>query len=304
MDEVSVHVGGHVTLLFSIHSDAILPRNQGSKGAGLCLEHGVIVSVGLSQEDKFEIIDMFGNNSEISNELYSDLLEAFRHLFNISENISLRVELQLPLSQGFGMSAAGLLATSLALGELFDKGDEGQLARLAHRIERQHSSGLGDVLGLWAGGCALRTFPGCPPIPGEARSFSVASPALLIWDLNQSKHTSNYINDKIWKKNITLAGESIVSRLKKYNWNPSVWPRLLQQADQFAANSGLLQELERAELYSKVVDEMDENMSCHLCMLGTSIIVVPKDITSDIDFTELASKISELGYGTALTSIQ
>ena len=116
MDEVSVHVGGHVTLLFSIHSDAILPRNQGSKGAGLCLEHGVIVSVGLSQEDKFEIIDMFGNNSEISNELYSDLIEAFRHLFKISENISLRVELQLPLSQGFGMSAAGLLATSLALG--------------------------------------------------------------------------------------------------------------------------------------------------------------------------------------------
>ena len=179
-----------------------------------------------------------------------------------------------------------------------------RLARLAHRIERQHSSGLGDVLGLWAGGCALRTFPGCPPIPGEARSFSVASPALLIWDLNQSKHTSNYINDKIWKRNITLAGESIVSRLKKYNWNSSVWPLLLQQADQFAANSGLLQELERAELYSKVVDEMDENMSCHLCMLGTSIIVVPKDITSDIDFTELASKISELGYGTALTSIQ
>ena len=44
MGEVS-SVGGHVTLLFSIHSEPLLARNQGSKGAGLCLEHGVISTV-------------------------------------------------------------------------------------------------------------------------------------------------------------------------------------------------------------------------------------------------------------------
>ena len=31
----TVRVGGHITLLFSIHDDALLPRNQGSRGAGL-----------------------------------------------------------------------------------------------------------------------------------------------------------------------------------------------------------------------------------------------------------------------------
>ena len=39
----TVRVGGHITLLFSIHDDALLPRNQGSRGAGLCLEKGVQV---------------------------------------------------------------------------------------------------------------------------------------------------------------------------------------------------------------------------------------------------------------------
>ena len=41
----TVQVGGHITLLFSIHDDALLPRNQGSRGAGICLDKGVRVSI-------------------------------------------------------------------------------------------------------------------------------------------------------------------------------------------------------------------------------------------------------------------
>ena len=121
------------------------------------------------------------------------------------------------------MSAAGLLATSLALGELFDKGDDGQLARLAHRVERKISGGLGDVLGLWAGGCELRLIPGSPPTPGKAMGFSVGAPALLVWDPDGKKHTSSYINHPDWKIKISTAGESSVERLKKHNWDKSVW---------------------------------------------------------------------------------
>ena len=305
MDEVTVHVGGHVTLLFSIHSDSILPRNQGSKGAGFCLEHGVIASVkSNTSEDKITITDIHGKSDSLDSAFYHDLLVAFRELFKISESVEIKIELQLPLSQGFGMSAAGLLATSFALGELFDKGDEGQLARLAHRIERQQSSGLGDVLGLWAGGCALRTFPGSPPIPGEVEGISVGCPALLIWDLNQSKHTSHYINNPEWKKSITYAGESTVEALKKYNWDSSIWPILLQQADNFAMNSGLLNEPERANLYSIVIENLDESMSCHLCMLGTSMIVVPRNLNDEISFNDLSDKIHSLGFGVAETFIQ
>ena len=304
MDEITVQVGGHVTLLFSIHSDSILPRNQGSKGVGLCLEHGVQSTVSISDKDEIEISTVIEKPVSYNSELYSDLLNSFRDLFNIDSNVRIELCLELPISQGFGMSAAGLLSTSLALGQLFDKGDEGQLARLAHRIERKHSSGLGDILGLWAGGCGLRTFPGSPPYPGKVSSFSVGSPALLVWDLDSSKHTSHYINDKVWKQSITLAGDACVNRLKRQNWGVNIWPSLLNEADNFANFSGLLSEPEREKLYTTVKEMMEENMSSHLCMLGTSLIIVPKEIGSQIDFSSLATSLNSLGYGTVQTFIQ
>ena len=140
MGEVTIHVGGHVTLLFSIHSEPLLARNQGSKGAGLCLEQGVISTVKILPQggDEISVFSVDGKRFEKGEKLYIDLLKSFREIFSINNPVSIVVNLELPVSQGFGMSAAGLLATSFALGELFDRGDEGQLARLAHRLSLIH----------------------------------------------------------------------------------------------------------------------------------------------------------------------
>ena len=115
MSEVTVHVGGHVTLLFSIHSNSLLSRNQGSKGAGFCLEDGVEVSIRRTdnETDKISVTAIDGSTLDGGLKLYSDLIESFRELFQINERIDVDVRLELPISQGFGMSAAGLLATSL-----------------------------------------------------------------------------------------------------------------------------------------------------------------------------------------------
>ena len=306
MSEVTVQVGGHVTLLFSIHSKALLARNQGSKGAGLCLEDGVMSTVRILEEgpDEISVIAMDGTLFESGKKLYSDLLQAFRHIFNVEEAVSIEIQLELPVSQGFGMSAAGLLATSLALGELFDRGDEGQLARLAHRIERNISGGLGDILGLWAGGCELRTIPGSPPSPGKAVGFSVNSPALLVWDPDGQKHTSSYIDDTEWKEKITKAGDSAVNRLKKYDWDSRVWDTLLEEADRFALDSGLLEEKDRANLLNIALTNTSESMSCHLCMLGTSLIIVPRILGQEFDISELASHLRSLGLGVRETTLQ
>ena len=306
MEPVSVHVGGHVTLLFSIHSEALLPRNQGSKGAGFCIEHGVVSTVGISDSDADEIsvLNYEGDNFDDGNELYLSLLQEFRKLFSISSPVRIDVALELPVSQGFGMSAAGLLATSLALGEFFNRGDEGQLARLAHRIERENSGGLGDVLGLWAGGCELRTKPGSPPFPGKCQSFSVACQALLVWDPENEKHTSDYIDDEAWISKITKAGEESVSRLEKIEWSEDIWETILSEADTFSLRSGLLEESSRANLLNLVINNSDENMSCHVCMLGTSVIIVPRNLNTAFNVDELASKLTSLGLGVKLTSLQ
>lgn len=306
MDEVNVQVGGHVTLLFSIHSKPLLSRNQGSRGAGLCLEDGVIASARVIDGDKdiISVTKMDGNTFPQGEGLYADLLNSFREVFNVKESIQMDILLELPVSQGFGMSAAGLFAASLALGELFDCGDEGQLARLAHRLERQHSGGLGDILGLWAGGCELRVTPGSPPFPGVAYGFDVGCPALLVWDPDGGKHTANYIDNLEWKSRITEAGEASVNRLRQYNWDHNIWENLLEEADNFALESGLLEEKERAKLVNLVLENSDETMSCHLCMLGTSMIVLPKKLGIEIDFGSLSSNLTSLGLGVRETILQ
>ena len=306
MSEVTVQVGGHVTLLFSIHSKPLLARNQGSKGAGLCLEDGVLSTVKILPKgpDKITVTSMHGSPIEEGEKLYLEILNSFREVFNIESSVSIDVQLELPVSQGFGMSAAGLLATSLALGEVFDCGDEGQLARLAHRIERKFSGGLGDILGLWAGGCELRVTPGSPPFPGKAYGFDVGCPAILVWDPEGQKHTSNYIDDPDWERKITAAGEAAVERLKRHDWDPDAWNILLEEADRFALESGLLDENARANLFSTIIDNSDETMSCHLCMLGTSLIVVPRDLKVEFDTSALAQKLRALGLGVRETTLQ
>ena len=306
MDETTVQVGGHVTLIFSIHSKSLLARNQGSRGAGFCLEDGVEATVKRIEKgpDKISITSMEGYPFPEGVHLYSDLLDSFRDVFNVKSFVEIKVNLELPVCQGFGMSGAGLLAASLALGEVFDRGDEGQLARLAHRLERKYSSGLGDVLGLWAGGCELRVTPGSPPFPGKAFGFDVNCPALLVWDPDGGKHTSNYIDDPAWKSKITKAGESAVDRLKEHDWNQNIWEMLLEEADQFALDSGLLEEPERAKLLHAVLEQADDSMSCHLCMLGTSLIVVPKILGENPDCDELASRLRSVGLGVRETTLQ
>ncbi len=306
MNESTVQVGGHVTLLFSIHSELLLARNQGSRGAGLCLEDGVEATAKIIPKgpDKISITSMDGTPFVDDVGLYSDLVESFREIFNVQSPVQIEVNLELPVSQGFGMSGAGLLAVGLALGEVFNCGDEGQLARLAHRLERKYSGGLGDILGLWAGGCELRVTPGSPPFPGKAFGFDVKCPALLVWDPDGGKHTSNYIDDPSWKSKITNAGESAVNRLKQDEWNHNIWPTLLAEADEFALQSGLLDEPERAKLLHAVLEQSDNSMSCHLCMLGTSLIVLPKKLGTNPDFDKIASHLRSIGLGVRETILQ
>lgn len=305
MSEVTVHVGGHVTLLFSVHSEALLARNQGSRGAGICLEDGVSATVKEipGESDRISVTSMNGTSLANGEEYYSDLLKAFREVFGVNTAVDLEVDLELPVSQGFGMSAAGLMAASFALGELFDTGDEGQLARLAHRLERTYSRGLGDVLGIWAGGVELRIKPGTPPSPGKVLGFEANVPVLLVWNPDGGKHTAGYIDNPVWQASITQAGDSAVNRLMQIPWNTDAWPHLLNEADNFADNSGLRGEIERSALLDIVKAHTTTDVSTHLCMLGTSAIVVPRKLSHPVDLTELADTLREKGLGIRITWI-
>ena len=333
----TVEVGGHITLLFSIHDDALLPRNQGSRGAGLCLEHGVRVSI--QETGRSEVIEagqeMAGWDQDIpavkakgmtevtinaqipseslSQQMYDDLIDELRQarLLPMDSNYSIQVDIALPLSQGFGMSAAGLSALALACFQMTNKGSMPQYFRAAHHIERRYSGGLGDVLGLYVGGVELRTHPGSPPSPGVARSFSLDSHILLVWQSSESKHTSEYIDHPDWKSSITRAGDAAVDRLASKDWNASIWNELLKEAQTFGRMSKMLEEPSRQSMLTSVQSVINElnlqaQVRARLCMLGTSCVLLPAKADQPLDeddLRELSKQLRAINLDSIVTRI-
>ena len=63
----SVKIGGHITLFFTIEKEGRLLRNQGSRGVGFNVHHGVNVSISERLETtKIEVFDW--QNNPIQNE--------------------------------------------------------------------------------------------------------------------------------------------------------------------------------------------------------------------------------------------
>lgn len=83
-------------------------------------------------------------------------------------------ESPLPAGAGFGLSAAALLASISALSALFDlRLPDREIATLAHEIEVENRTGLGDVAACQGGGVECRRGPGVGadilriPAPGQ-----------------------------------------------------------------------------------------------------------------------------------------
>lgn len=331
-------IGGHITLLFTVEKDGRLLRNQGSRGAGFNVEHGVRASVleikktnaeeqvglsaGSSLDEKVNVkfgdievtvFDMDGKEMIDSSSIYFDLVDELRHakLLEKSDSYSIEVNLDLPTSQGFGMSAAGLIAVAYAFRELTGKGLAGQYLRLCHRIERIHGSGLGDVLGISAGGVEIRLQAGAPGASGRALGFDCPQNILLAWQPSEKRHTSKYIDDEKWQNKITLAGQKAVNNLKSDSWGHSQWSAILKQSRIFAEQSDLLDEPERKHLLGivrEIVRELDlqAKVSIRLCMLGVSLAILPRELSKPLSKEELeliSKELDKLEIGYKSTKI-
>lgn len=332
--------GGHITLLFSIWKDSHLARSQGSRGAGLNIADGVEANVEFVSSNKpefkgqlssgsrldtpagpitdgditIEVLGMDGLEMKNSGQIYLDLVEELRQarLIKREDSYRIHVTLELPTSQGFGMSAAGLIAVARAFHALSSKGSDELYLRLAHRIERMHGSGLGDVLGISAKGVELRLEPGAPGSGGKVVSFTTSQPILVVWRPEESRHTSTYIDDPIWQRSISKAGERSVARLRIKDWTFERWPDLMLESRNFADASGLLEEKVRKNLLAMVQKEilrldLQARVNVRLCMLGVSVSILPRRLDQPLLEDELEAICDALrtnGLGVRETRIQ
>ena len=310
----SFNIGGHITLFFTIEKEGRLLRNQGSRGVGFNVTHGVKVSISERLETtEIEVLDWQNNPIKNDFTLYHDLIDELRYSRLLPKDTCyhLKIKLDLPTSQGFGMSAAGLVAVGLCFRELTKLGNRDQYFRIAHRIERLHGSGLGDVLGIFAGGVEIRLQPGAPGASGRSLGFACNQPILLVWKQDEPRHTSSYIDDENWSDKITKSGFSAIKQFIDEPWNHKQWNSILTKSRDFSANSELIHEPERKELLEtarSIVRELElqELVSIRLCMLGISIAILPRKLTRKLTESELSNlekSFTEMNLGCKITNI-
>ena len=164
---------GHVTGVFRPDTSSRDPRGRGSVGAGVVLELGVVAEATLSPGPELRVRVAADGTTPlpISEEVARRMARGLRG------TVSVHLRHELPIGQGFGMSAAGSLATALAVGELSHRPRAARV-QTAHLSDLFGGGGLGGVAAILGGGLEVRTRAGVPPWGRvEHRAFG---PALLV----------------------------------------------------------------------------------------------------------------------------
>ena len=313
------HSGAHLTLLFSIEDNSEDPVFQGSLGVGICLEDGVeAFAKGEEGDYKLEVDFVKGTGDwRLYEEVLKCLSDEIPEVLELSWELKLKLEL--PTSQGFGMSASGAIAAAEAFQRAIGIPYEECRRRaflIAHLVERKRSTGLGDTTALSAGGVERRLKAGSPYNgkklingPGISEGWSEKIPVLLVWKERTGAHTASYIDNKIWKENISNAGKAQMNKLSEGNWNSDRWDEILDSSQKFVEDSKLLDDLSRNKLREIINNclismEIEHKFVPLLCMLGESIVIVPRDLSSINEEIELISeKLQGLGVLTSLSRI-
>lgn len=150
---------GHITGIFAIEDTHRLPEKKGSVGMGFCIELGASAEVKSGQGSGISIT-MNGQESEASvTRSAIDVLVP-----GLSNSIEVSIGHDVPMGQGFGMSAAGTFAACLALAvELGIPDPKYAALKATHVSEVKHGTGLGDAVAQSVGGFVRRMEPGIPP---------------------------------------------------------------------------------------------------------------------------------------------
>ncbi len=149
---------GHISGYFRpVRGESV--EKTGSTGAGIVISEGVTVLVKPAPRTCVEISRTDGQGSVIERVLSSPPVEYLMGALGISANVYTRC--RLPISAGFGLSAAALTASAMAANQVFSLGlSLAECSHFAHEAEILHKTGLGDIAACQGGGLDCRKGPG------------------------------------------------------------------------------------------------------------------------------------------------
>lgn len=266
---------GHISAFFHAVDDPD-PLRRGSRGAGLCVTKGVRTRVTVERAGAPSVAVRL-NGGEAPAEVTRSAVLAL--LGDQPYRVVVESEVELPISQGFGMSGAGALSAALALNEALALGrSREELVAIAHRAEVEHMTGLGDVYPQALGGMEVRVSPGAPP-HGEVRRFPLESEVLLCI-IGQPVRTTEVVGNPGIMEGINRVGKRCVDAFLQ---DPRL-ENLFRLARRFDMETGLVDE--------RILAAMEASRphgDSALSMLGRSLFAVG-------DMVKLKRVLRNFGY--------
>ena len=159
LQSVTAWSPGHISGFFCpIITDE--PDTTGSIGAGIAIEQGVTVTI--TSAPRTTAHSLSRQNGILHEKWFEpSILKDLLHRLDIQVQLAITTECTLPLSSGFGLSAASLLALSYAVRAYCNLSlSDIECATIAHEIEVLHRTGFGDVAGSMRGGVIYRPVSG------------------------------------------------------------------------------------------------------------------------------------------------
>ena len=236
---------GSVTLFFQV-VDSEVPYLKGSKGVSVCIAPGALTEL----DDNGSAV--FVNGKEVSGEIQKYIAQKYGFKGTI------KTTTYLPISQGFGISGAIALSTSLAMAAKYKK-TYYYAVKIAHEAELFAGSGLGDVASEYEGGFTYRRKAGVQPYGHVDRVHYSGKISVAVF--GEKIETKSVLENEELKRRIKEAGAIVI---KKFDAAPT-FSNALKLARDFSFSLGLMSaELEKF---------LGSCPNATMAMLGNSAII-------------------------------
>lgn len=264
--ESRAYAPGHITGFVEFPIRTGNPLIRGSRGAGVCIDHGILTHIVLEPSNKNHVNVYINNKLENDAEVSKYVISYY--IMNTSKkfNIEVRHYTSIPIGYGLGSSGAAALSLSLALNNLLNLFDNLKAAQVAHIADLECKCGMGTVIAEYYGGLELRLKAGAPGIGYVKRLQFNDNYKVVILPLNPIS-TKEFLTNKISLIN-GIGGKM----LKELEENPSV-EEFLKLSFLFARS------IKFGDKRSyNIIEELRENGYCSsLAMFGESVFTIVKN---------------------------
>ena len=283
----------HITGFFKAELDKEDSKQLGSLGAGFSIQKGVKTTVSVREKTKHDIsnFSIKVNGFESGDMRVSELVLS---KFPIEKKfIDVTHEIDVPVGYGFGCSAAVALSLAIALNDaLKSKLSKIEVAQIAHDVEIECKTGLGDVLASYHGGFEIRDKPGAPGI-GHVQKINLNKITIIMICFSPIS-TSKFIKERLSQIN-GLGGKMVNELLESKNYE-----HFQEMSLEFAKYVNVM-----TPRMQKVVNELsNNNIKCGIALFGETIFsMIPKENEGNVlkilekfsDGIIIKSKLDDVG---------